>query len=86
MIERKELTNILRLEHGDDVDFHDAWLTYCDLHQEDDPQALERLSMMPEWNKSQRLEWRMRLAEEGMELTPDQVDQYISIVQLRLEQ
>ena len=86
MIERKELTNILRAEHGDDVDFQDAWVTYCDLHEEDDPQALEKLSMMPEWNRNERLRWRMLLSEEGMELTPDQVDQYISIVQLRLEQ
>ncbi|MAS86519.1 MAG: hypothetical protein CMH30_00870 [Micavibrio sp.] len=86
MIERKELTNILRAQHGDDVDFQDAWITYCDLHEEDDPVALEKLSMMPEWDRDERLRWRMLLAEEGMELTPDQVDQYISIVQLRLEQ
>jgi hypothetical protein len=86
MIKRKELTDILRLEHGDDVDFQDAWVTYCDLYEENDPNALSRLSEMPQWDKTQRLQWRMRLAEEGMELTPDQVDHYISIVLLRLEQ
>ena len=86
MIKRKELVDILRAEHGDCVDFDDAWVTYQDLKREDDPDALDRLSMMLEWNKDERLHWRMRLSEEGMELTPDQVDQYISIVQLRLSQ
>jgi hypothetical protein len=35
-------------------------------------------------NKKQMLEWRTRLAEMGMELTPDQVEDYIFVLSLAI--
>jgi hypothetical protein len=35
-------------------------------------------------SKKEKLKWRNRLASEGLELTPDQVDDYILILSLAI--
>jgi len=36
-------------------------------------------------NKKDKLLWRMKRAEEGTELTPDEVDRYVSLVRYVVE-
>ena len=78
-----------------DNDLSDAYDTYTDLiklvlkatniitpKSSKELLALESMSSM---DTDQRLKWRTALAEMGHELTPLQVDQYISIVEMALE-
>ena len=72
----------------DDIDIIEAWETYNETLMtmgtgtERDVDVLQMLLTLDE---SQRLLWRTALAESGYEMTPRQVDQYISIVELALE-
>jgi len=45
---------------------------------------VEVLEMLLTLDDEQRLLWRTSLAEKGFEMTPMQVDQYISIVKIAL--
>ena len=42
------------------------------------------LEALPKMSPKKRLLWRESLAEQGIEMTPTQVDQYISIIELAL--
>ena len=42
------------------------------------------LEALPDMDTEKRLRWRTSLAEQGFEMTPIQVDQYISIIELAL--
>ena len=65
----------------------EAWDTYnetlmtLDSGKQIDVMLLEAL---PDMDKDKRLLWRTSLAEQGIEMTPIQVDQYISIIELAL--
>lgn len=50
----------------------------------DQDQLLE-LKEITTFNKKQKVRYRNALAEQGKELTPRQLDQYISLVELALE-
>ena len=65
----------------------EAWDTYNDTlmtmnsGKQIDVMLLEALPLM---DTDKRLLWRTSLAEQGIEMTPIQVDQYISIIELAL--
>lgn len=72
---------------GDDIQedtLEDAYVTYESLLECGDNERA-RLEEMPSMDTRERLLWRTALSEMGHELTPLQVDQYISIVEMVLE-
>ena len=85
----KEIFNdVMRDLWGDEIDLSEAWETYSatmmtkELGEQMDIMLLESL---PQMSTNKRLLWRTQLAEQGIEMTPTQVDQYISIIELALE-
>ena len=60
----------------------DGYRTFKEIfNKADDIEMLDELFEMTGWNKQQRLHYRYALACMGKELTPIQVDQYISIIE-----
>jgi hypothetical protein len=64
----------------------DYYDTYLDLLQQLDKNddSLEYMARMVTMNSKERLEWRRCLAEEGIEMTPSQVDEYVVILELAI--
>ena len=64
----------------------DAYDTYLDLvnQVEQTDTAEKHMNQMISMDKDERLHWRICLAEEGIEMTPSQVDEYIVILGLAL--
>lgn len=54
------------------------------LNRADDIEMLNELAELTEYDKKQRLQYRYGLAINGKELTPTQVDQYISVIDYAL--
>ena len=86
-----QLFNILVKETGvknnnSATNMDDAYDVYLDLikQMKDNDDATEHMGQMISMNPSERLRWRMCLAEEGIEMTPSQVDEYIVILELAL--
>ena len=74
---------------GKDFNFSEGWDIYNELSNDgDDVECSKRelMEALPQMNKNERLLWRTQLAEQGYELTPTQVDQYISIIELIIEE
>ena len=68
------------------IDLMEAWETYNETTMASgEERDIDILSMLLTLDKGQRLLWRTSLAEAGYEMTPIQVDQYISIVGLAVE-
>ena len=74
------------LQLWEDIDIIEAWDTYNETMEsiERGMEEVELLSMLSDLTKEQRLIWRTELAERGYEMTPIQIDQYISIVEIAL--
>ena len=86
-----QLFNILVKETGvknnnSATNMDDAYDVYLDLikQMKDNDDATEHMGHMISMNSTERLRWRMCLAEEGIEMTPSQVDEYIVILELAL--
>ena len=70
-------------------DMDDAYDTYKDLVEqiaEGSDFVITQMFRMSEMNTRERVKWRMCLAEEGIEMTPTQVDEYIILLELALSQ
>ena len=70
-------------------DMDDAYDTYKDLVEQiadGSDFVITQMFRMSEMNTRERLKWRMCLAEEGIEMTPTQVDEYIILLELALSQ
>ena len=66
----------------------DAWDTYkdaIDTLNYGSKINIEEMEALPLLDKDRRLRWRENMAEQGIEMTPTQVDQYISILELAME-
>ena len=84
-----ELFNSVREETLDDsrnstTDLNDAYDTFLDLTKQikETDDACEYMERMSEMDQQERLRWRMCLADEGIEMTPSQVDEYIILLDL----
>ena len=68
------------------TDEDDVYDTYIDLVKQmsDSNTARTHMERMSEMTTSERLRWRMCLSEQGIEMTPRQVDEYIVILDLAL--
>lgn len=64
----------------------DAYDTYLDIIKQmsENDDATDHIDQMISMSSPERLRWRMCLAEEGIEMTPSQVDEYIVILELAL--
>ena len=86
-----QLFTVLVRETGVDttnstIDMDDAYDTYLDLIKQIDKNdsTAEHMARMITMNRKERLRWRMCLAEEGIEMTPSQVDEYVVILEMAL--
>ena len=86
-----ELFNSVREETLDDsrnstTDLNDAYDTFLDLTKQikETDDACEYMERMSEMDQQERLRWRMCLADEGIEMTPSQVDEYIILLDLAI--
>jgi len=69
-------------------DLSEAWQTYqeaVDTINRGDKMQMEVMEALPLLDKRRRLRWRENMAIQGIEMTPTQVDQYISILELAME-
>ena len=69
-------------------DLSEAWQTYqeaVDTINRGDKMQMEVMEALPLLDKRRRLRWRENMAIQGIEMTPIQVDQYISILELAME-
>jgi len=83
----KKTFNETILTMWDDIDVSEAWTAYresMDTIEFGTDQDVEVLEMLLTLDDEQRLLWRTALSEKGFEMTPLQVDQYISIVEIAL--
>ena len=70
-----------------ETDMDDAYSTYTDLVEQiksGNDFAITQMNRMSEMTPRERLKWRMCLAEEGIEMTPRQVDEYIVLLEIAL--
>ena len=85
----KEIFNdVMRDLWGDEIDLSEAWETYSETmatKEMGEQMDIMLLESLPKMSTNKRLLWRTQLAEQGIEMTPIQVDQYISIIELALE-
>ena len=75
-------------DHRTKIDFNDAYDTFKDLleQMDKDTESILHMMRMREMTTEERLRWRMCLAEEGIEMTPRQVDEYIVLLDMALNQ
>ena len=90
-VQFNQLFTVLVRESGIDntltaVDMDDAYDCYLDLVKQIDENdtTIEYMARMVTMSQKERLRWRMCLAEEGIEMTPSQVDEYVVILEMAL--
>lgn len=84
-MDKKIFVETMRDLWGKDFNFSEAWDVYNEMSQDGEEiehSARELMQVLPNMDKNERLLWRTQLSEQGYELTPIQVDQYISIIEL----
>ena len=81
---RETFEKSLKVLRDNITDMNDAWETYKDLSEEVQLEAerMDTLESLVQMDSEERLLWRMVLAEQGIELTPDQVEEYLHIVEV----
>lgn len=89
MMSRSSFNEVMReLWQMKSEDLSEAWQTYqdaVDTINRGDRMQMEVMEALPLLDKRRRLRWRENMAEQGIEMTPTQVDQYISILELAME-
>lgn len=89
MMSRSSFNEVMReLWQMKSEDLSDAWQTYqeaVDTINRGDKMQMEVMEALPLLDKRRRLRWRENMAIQGIEMTPTQVDQYISILELAME-
>ena len=89
MMSRSSFNEVMReLWQMKSEDLSEAWQTYqeaVDTINRGDKMQMEVMEALPLLDKRRRLRWRENMAEQGIEMTPTQVDQYISILELAME-
>ena len=85
-LDKQTLVGIMA-EVFDDINNDEIWDAYIDISDAvryGSPQDIETYAEMTTMNMREQLRWRQIMAEKGIELTPRQVEHYISIVELIL--
>ena len=85
-LDKQTLLDIMT-EVYDDINDDELWDAYIDISdaiRHGSPQDIETYAEMTTMDRNEHLRWRHIMAEKGIELTPRQVEHYISIVELIL--
>tara|TARA_R100000406_G_C3112846_1_gene124839 strand:+ start:657 stop:929 length:273 start_codon:yes stop_codon:yes gene_type:complete len=89
MMSRSSFNEVMReLWQMKSEDLSEAWQTYqeaVDTINRGDKMQMEVMEALPLLDRRRRLRWRENMAIQGIEMTPIQVDQYISILELAME-
>jgi hypothetical protein len=86
MVTKKEFFTYMSSMYNEDFDDDDIYKTFKSIVKLKDRDQIKQLKDLTLMNKQERLLYRHSLAANGKEFTPRQVDQYISMVELALEQ
>jgi|TARA_B100000085_G_scaffold16821_1_gene14537 hypothetical protein len=86
-MKQKTFTQLLYRHSKNTLEIENAWMVYLNLtklFRDSDKDTVSYLEEIGSMTKEQKLKWRNSLASEGIELTPDQVDDYILILSLAI--
>lgn len=86
-MKQKTFTQLLYRHSKNTLETENAWMVYLNLtklFRDSDKDTVSYLEEIGSMTKEQKLQWRNSLASEGIELTPDQVDDYILILSLAI--
>lgn len=88
-MEKKQIIKTLNSVYEPTMESEHIWDCYCsflELFVEDDPITTNYLVSLVELTRTQRLQYRNRLAELGFELTPTELNQYIFLLLMALSE
>ena len=86
-MKRREIFNLLEAFYNDTIESDSAWKTYqnfYDMYSSGDRLTVEYMYGVISMGTAERLRLRIRIAERGFELTPNQLDQYIFLLFLAI--
>tara|TARA_R110000824_G_scaffold108200_1_gene254964 strand:- start:2369 stop:2665 length:297 start_codon:yes stop_codon:yes gene_type:complete len=84
---KEQLTIVLQAFFDESISRTSAWLAYCNFNsllEDGDKDTIEYFLKVVEMDRISRLKLRNTMAEQGNELTPHQLDQYIFLLLLSL--
>jgi hypothetical protein len=84
MITKRDFFQYMSYMYNEDYKDNDTYNTLKKIMKIKDQDQLKELSNLIIMNGKERLAYRMALASNGKELTPVQVDQYISMIEYAL--
>lgn len=82
-MDEHRVIKVLRSVYDSDMDEEhvlNCYFSFLDLFLEQDPPTTSYLLSLLRFTKKQRLSYRNRLAELGFELTPNELNQYIFLL------
>jgi hypothetical protein len=85
MVTKKEFFSYMSAMYNEDYQDEDLYKAFKTIVKLDNKSQVKELKDIITMNKRERLLYRYSLAANGKELTPLQVDQYISMIELALE-
>jgi hypothetical protein len=80
MITKKEFTDYMTDMYGEE-DYSDLYKSFKTFSKVTDHNQIAELRDLAKMNKVQRLRYRHAMAAHGRELTPRQLDQYLSTIE-----
>tara|TARA_R100001244_G_scaffold113417_1_gene83982 strand:- start:92 stop:364 length:273 start_codon:yes stop_codon:yes gene_type:complete len=86
-MDKKLLFDLLDNAYEDTIDINKAWSLYTNFDElciNGDFMTILYIYKICMMGKRDRLLWRTKLAEQGFELTPNEVDQYLLILTIVL--
>ncbi|MFM9151716.1 MAG: hypothetical protein ACKOPU_05525 [Candidatus Planktophila sp.] len=86
MLSKREFFLYMSTVYEENYHDEDSYKVFKQIVKMTDQDQLLELKEITVLNKKQRMAYRHALAANGKELTPRQLDQYISMVELALEQ
>lgn len=86
---KQQLALVLQAFFDDSISETSAWLAYCNfknLLNDGDRNTIQYFLTVVEMDRKSRLKLRNTMSERGNELTPNQLDQYIFLLLLALNE
>lgn len=84
MVNKREFFAYMSEIYDEDYRDDDTYRTLKKILKVKDEEKLQELKIITTYDRKQRLAYRYSLAANGKELTPTQVDQYISMIEYAL--
>lgn len=85
MVNKKDFFAHMSEIYGEEYSDNDTYKTLRSIMKIKDDKQIEELRYLTVMDHNQRLAYRYALAANGKELTPRQVDQYLSMVEYALD-